>query len=108
MARERRKNIRVQWNSSAMIHLHEGDRGSSCIVSDFSNGGAKISDVNPSAIPDQFILRMIGGLKPRKCHVLWRSAEALGVEFLDRQATAEGTSTVARAPRRTKRPARAT
>jgi PilZ domain len=104
MARERRTNFRVQWNSSAMLYVRDGDKGSSCIVSDFSNGGAKITGVNPSAVPDHFALRLSRGLKPRKCHVLWRSADALGVEFVDQKASSEG----ARAPSKTRKPAHAT
>ena len=90
MARERRKNFRVEWNSSAVFYPQDGKKGSACIVSDFSNGGAKITGVNPSAVPDHFALRLARGLKARKCHVLWRSADALGVEFVDQRAGSEG------------------
>ena len=92
MANERRKNLRVQWNSSAMFYDGDGDCHP-CVLSDFSNGGAMITGVTVSAVPDEFMLRMARGLKPRKCHVLWRSTDALGVEFTDRDATAEQTNT---------------
>jgi hypothetical protein len=104
MARERRKNFRVEWNSSAVFYAQDREKGSACIVSDFSNGGAKITGVIPTAVPEHFFLRMAGGLKPRKCHVLWRSADALGVEFVDQTASSEGV----RAPSKTRKPAHAT
>ena len=67
-----------------MIYDCEGDWTKSCILSDFSNGGAKITAVSVSAVPDYFMLRIARGVKPRKCHVVWRSADALGLEFIDR------------------------
>jgi hypothetical protein len=97
MADERRKNFRIQWNSSAMIYDCEGAWDHPCVLSDFSNGGAKISGVTVSKFPDDFMLKMARGLKPRKCHVLWRTADALGVEFVDHIANAEQ-------PRRTATP----
>jgi hypothetical protein len=57
-----------------------------CIVDNFSNGGAKISSVRPETVPDEFMLRITPHSPPRKCHVIWRSADALGVEFTERRA----------------------
>jgi hypothetical protein len=91
MTRERRKSIRVQWHSSAMIYDREGDLGYPCVLSDFSNGGAKITGVTVGAVPDHFTLRMARGLK-RRCHVLWRSTDALGVEFTHRLASPDGSN----------------
>jgi PilZ domain len=101
MADERRKNFRVQWNSSAMIYDCDGHWGHPCVLSDFSNGGAKISGVTANKVPNHFMLRMARGLKPRKCHVLWRTPDALGVEFVDHIASAEQPDA-----RRTARPTR--
>jgi TupA-like ATPgrasp/PilZ domain len=80
---ERRRNFRVPWGASAMIYDRDGGWGCPCVLSNFSNGGAKISGVTVSNIPDHFILRIGEGLNPRKCHVLWRSGDALGVEFVE-------------------------
>lgn len=104
MARERRKNFRVEWNSSAVFYARDEENGSTCVVNDFSNGGAKITGIAPSAVPDHFTLRMAGSLKTHKCHVLWRSADALGVEFVDQTASSKGV----RAPSKTRKPAHAT
>ncbi len=83
MKTDRRRNYRVQWHSVAMISACDGDWSSPCVLSDFSNGGAKISGLNVKHIPDQFVLRMARGVRPRNCRVLWRRADALGVEFTD-------------------------
>jgi hypothetical protein len=84
MARERRKDLRVQWQSSATIHDFGGRLICACILNDFSNGGAKLTTVDASTVPDQFVLviaRGVGGR--RKCQVLWRSNGMLGAAFTD-------------------------
>jgi hypothetical protein len=89
MARERRKDLRVQWQSSATIHDFDNRLICACILSDFSNGGAKLTTVDASTIPDQFILGFARGRGGRrKCRVLWRSNGSLGVEFVDAIASA--------------------
>jgi PilZ domain len=81
--RERRKNFRVEWNSPAKIYDHDGHFDRQCIVSNFSNGGARIIGLKPDSVPDQFILRISPNCRAQKCHVIWRSNDALGVEFTD-------------------------
>jgi len=85
MARERRKKFRVEWNSPATICDAEGGWECSCILSDFSSLGAKITDVQADTIPDEFILRITPRGRRRKCRVLWRSSSSntLGVVFTD-------------------------
>ena len=86
--RERRKHFRVEWNSPATIY--DGQLPRCCIVSNFSNGGAKIVGVNATTIPDEFMLRITPGHgRIHKCRVLWRSDDAMRVQFIDRIATAE-------------------
>jgi hypothetical protein len=85
MSRERRKNLRIEWNSAATFYDRHDRRRRSCIVGNFSNGGAKISGVQPETVPDEFMLRITPHSPWRKCHVIWRSADALGVEFSDRR-----------------------
>src|SRR6516162_248546 len=85
MARERRKKFRVEWNSRAKICNAAGGRERSCILSDFSSLGAKITGVQADTIPDEFILRITPRGRRRKCRVLWRSSSSntLGVVFTD-------------------------
>jgi hypothetical protein len=93
--RERRKNFRVEWNSPARIYDNHGRLTGRCIVSNFSNGGAKIIDLEPPTVPDEFILRMTPRGRAKRCRVIRRSKDGLGVEF-----TADGTSELALGQRR--------
>jgi hypothetical protein len=85
MRRERRKNLRVEWNSSATICEIDGSSPRPCMIGDLSNMGAKVTGVNPTAVADEFILRITRRGRPRKCRVLWRSysSETIGVVFTD-------------------------
>src|ERR1700733_7583475 len=56
MRRERRKSFRVEWHSPATIY--QGKLARPCVVSNFSNGGAKITGVGAAIIPDEFALRI--------------------------------------------------
>ena len=87
--RERRKNFRVEWNSAAKIYDRDDRFARPCIVSNFSNGGAKIIGLDPNTVPDEFILRISPLFRAMRCHVIRRSKEGLGVEFT---AGAKGTS----------------
>ncbi len=87
MSNERRRNFRVEWNSPATIHDLERNLIRPCILSNFSNQGARITGVMASTIPDEFMLRITGGRGgTRKCRVLWRSNDTLGAEFTDYKA----------------------
>lgn len=79
--RERRKNFRVEWNSAAKIYDRDGRFARPCIVSNFSNGGAKIIGLEASTIPDEFILRISPRGYAQICHVIRRSKDGLAVEF---------------------------
>ena len=79
--RERRKNFRVEWNSAAKIYDRDGRFAKVCIVSNFSNGGAKIIGLEPSTVPDEFILRISPRGRAQRCHVIRRSKNGLGVAF---------------------------
>jgi hypothetical protein len=87
--REHRKNFRVEWNSPGAIYDRNGRFARRCIVSNFSNGGAKIVGLDPSTVPDEFILRLSPHGHAHRCHVAWRSMDGLGVEFID---SAKGTN----------------
>jgi hypothetical protein len=80
--RERRKNFRVEWNSPAKIYDRYGRCAGQCIVSNFSNGGAKITGLDPHKVPDAFILRISPHSRAQECHVVRRSKDELAVEFI--------------------------
>ncbi len=68
-----------------MICDTEGDSERPCILSNFSNAGAKITGVRPATVPDEFMLRITPRGRMRKCRVLWRStsSDTLGALFTD-------------------------
>ena len=78
---ERRKNFRIEWNSPATIYDSRGRYPRRCIVSNFSNDGAKIIGLEPSTAPDELILRISPRGRAKRCRVVWRSKDGLGVEF---------------------------
>jgi PilZ domain len=90
--RDRRKSFRVEWYSEAKIYDLEGRFARRCIVCNFSNGGAKIIGLEPSTVPDEFILSISPRCRTQKCHVIRRSKDGLAVEFT---ADAKGTSELA-------------
>jgi hypothetical protein len=80
--RERWKNFRVEWDSPGKIYHRSGRFAGLCTVSNFSNGGARITGVEPGTVPDKFILRIFPHGHAHECHVTWRSKEGLGVAFV--------------------------
>jgi hypothetical protein len=88
MPRERRKHFRVKCNSPATICDLDGRSRWPCSLSDFSNGGGKITGVLALVIPDEFMLHIARG-RTRKCRVRWRLAFSLGVEFAECMANLE-------------------
>jgi hypothetical protein len=80
--RDRRENFRAEWNVSATIYDVDRHLERPCVLIDLSNGGAKIAGVRARTIPDEFRLRTPIGER-RSCRVIWRTEDALGVEFTD-------------------------
>jgi hypothetical protein len=80
---ERRKYFRVEWNSVAKIYGLDGHFAARCIVSNFSNGGAKIIGIDPRRIAAKFILRISPHGHFQACHVNRRLEDGLAVEFTD-------------------------
>ena len=82
MFEERRKHIRVMWVSPGSIVLASGGERP-CIVSDLSNGGAKLIELSQD-IPDEFMLKLCPKRGPaRACTVVWRAKRQAGVQFLE-------------------------
>ena len=86
MLKERRKNFRVEWNTAGKVVVN-GRTICSCIISNLSNGGANISEVVSTEIPDRFDLHFPEVIAPRPCQVSWRRDTELGIQFL---ASAKG------------------
>jgi hypothetical protein len=85
MRRDRRRNFRVEWNSPSTIYNVDRHFERPCIVSNFSNDGARITGVRVGTIPDEFKLRITRvQASALTCRVIWRSDDCLGVKFTDR------------------------
>ncbi len=93
---ELRKHRRQPLHYPAVIYLGRGEPPRKCMLSDVSNGGARITLGAPSELPDEFVLVLSGrGHTRRNCRVAWREGTILGVEFvreLTRPAAAESAS----------------
>jgi hypothetical protein len=83
MRRERRKNFRIEWNSPACLYDRNGRFGRACVVSNLSNGGARIIVAQPETVSDVCVLRITPHSPLRKCHVIWRTEQAIGVQFAE-------------------------
>jgi hypothetical protein len=89
MSHERRKHLRVEWVSPGTIYVGDGSPGRPCLVSNLSNGRAKISRVDAHLLPDEFMLSLSPRRGPsRKCRVMWRTKHDVGVEFAEPFPTA--------------------
>jgi hypothetical protein len=79
--RERRETFRVEWNSPATMYDRVFAR--SCFVSNVSNAGAKITGIDTAAVEDEFMLRITPHSRLRRCRVVWRTKDSLGIAFAD-------------------------
>jgi hypothetical protein len=52
-----------------------------CAVHDLTEDGASLEVASPIGIPDRFDLMVGDERTPRPCHVAWRSARRIGVDF---------------------------
>jgi PilZ domain len=83
MGIEQRKHQRRNVRHPAIILKNDGSLFRQCLVKDVSAAGAMLEMQTPDKAPDEFILRLSRyGSVHRKCKVLWRSANALGVQFI--------------------------
>lgn len=61
-----------------------------CSVKNASTGGAKLEVHAPEEVPDDFVLCLsVSGPPCRKCHVVWREAGRIGVEWTGSVSKAE-------------------
>ena|ERR671918_338058 len=84
MADDRRQHLRVEWFDTGTVELGNGLPQRPCVVTNLSNGGAKLSGLDAATLPDEFILRLTSSRNSaRKCQVIWREKHELGVEFAE-------------------------
>ena len=81
---EKRKLARSVINRVAQFSTDDGSLPRSCMITDISEGGARL--YSETEIPQKFTLQVShdGGQSRRDCRVVWRLGRELGVEFTDR------------------------
>ena len=81
---EQRKHVRVPGNNkAAVIYAGPGALPIMCTVADISEGGAGLTVVSTTGIPDTFELEIKGEETRRRCRVAWKKdPHRLGVAFV--------------------------
>lgn len=79
---DRRKDWRRSVHEYAFVDLEDGSAPQACVITDLSRGGARLTVVSCSDLPDEFTL-----LVPRRCHVVRRTAGQVGVRFVEPATT---------------------
>ncbi len=98
MIKEKRRSIRRPMRYTAWIGLGEGSPLRGCIVSDVSETGARLDVEQPEVLPEVFNLLLSGrGGIYRRCRIVWRSQNQVGVQF-------EKIGSIMRSERVSKRP----
>jgi PilZ domain len=91
MGAENRKSFRQHIDLAVRIEMVDGSTAS-CVLLDLSQGGVRLRVGQPENLPEQFMLKLSKKLN-RWSRIVWRSAEEVGVEFLDfPQVPAESTA----------------
>jgi len=86
MIKNKRKSLRRQIRYTAWLVL-DGDQLHGCVLSDASDSGARIEIEDSKIVPDAFMLLLTGnGSARRKCRVVWRKPQQVGVKFEQRLA----------------------
>jgi len=81
MRGDKRKARRHRMRVDARMVLDSGEL-CECALSDVSDRGACINVHDSQVIPDNFLLLLAGnGAARRKCRVIWRKPQQLGVKF---------------------------
>ena len=79
---ERRRSSREPTHQTVRLTFDDRSPWIRGIVYNISVGGACVGISSSKVLPDEFIL-IFPPNKPRRCRLVWRERERLGVEFLD-------------------------
>ena len=77
---ERRKIHRNRTLKAGSINFNRG-AGIDCRVRNLSPAGACLEVASQAGVPDDFVLVIANDNFKQPCHVIWRTATRLGVEF---------------------------
>lgn len=84
---ERRKILRRRTLKAGSITFNRA-AGIDCSIRNLSPAGAMLEVASQVGIPDNFVLVIETGHLTLPCHVIWRTATRMGVEFQARDAAA--------------------
>ena len=80
---ELRKKPRQHFHYAAKILTDKKGPPRPCLISDISEGGARLLLDNNDELPDRFMLLLSArGEARRRCRVIWRKDLAVGVAFM--------------------------
>jgi len=77
---EKRKILRQRTLKAGTINFNRA-AGIDCRVRNLSPGGACLEVASQLGIPDDFVLVVESDHLKQPCHVVWRTATRMGVEF---------------------------
>jgi hypothetical protein len=80
---ELRKRPRRHFHYAAMIVTGTKEPPRSCTISDISHSGARLLLETEDELPDLFTLLLTrNGVTRRRCRLIWRDGQNVGVEFM--------------------------
>ena len=80
---EKRKSPRRSISYPALIDRGTDQAPIECMFCDASQNGAQLTVADPNSVPDEFILALSSdGAARRRCRVVWRTENQIGVEYL--------------------------
>jgi PilZ domain len=83
---ELRKQARQPFHYAAKILTDKKEPPRPCMISDISEGGARLLLDNNDELPDRFMLLLSArGEARRRCRVIWRKDLAVGVAFMSNE-----------------------
>lgn len=80
---DKRKSLRRKVSYPAWIELGDGSPPRRCVLLDISQHGAQLTVGESDPVPEKFTLALsTDGAASRRCRVVWRAGNQIGVEFL--------------------------
>ena len=79
---EQRRSLRENVQFPAWIDIGNGAAPRDCTVLDVSEDGARIMVAFPAELPKEFYLVLSKQGTRRRCQLVWRSDEEVGISYL--------------------------
>jgi len=78
----KRREVRRRRHQSAWITLEDGTANCKCQVEDVSQSGAKITVDTVVEVGTRFDIAFVPRAAARRCEVVWRRGNKLGLRFI--------------------------